>query len=163
VGVAGTEDKVRWLTETLGFDAAFNYKTERDYGAKLAELCPKGVDCYFDNVGGEFTDAVFPRLNPRARVAVCGQISQYNLERPEPGPRLLMHFVVKQLKVEGFLVSQFAERYKEGLNQLGKWLADEKIHYRETVVDGLEHTPAAFLGMLRGDNVGKQVVHVADA
>jgi NADPH-dependent curcumin reductase CurA len=91
------------------------------------------VDCYFDNVGGEITDAVFPLLNPRARVAVCGQISQYNMEKLDQGPRLLWHFVRQQLKVEGFLVFQFADRYKEGLNQLAKWLTEERIRYRETV------------------------------
>jgi hypothetical protein len=163
VGIAGSDDKVRWITEELGFDAGFNYKTVPNYGAKIAELCPNGVDCYFDNVGGEITDAVFPLLNPRARVAVCGQISQYNMEQLDQGPRLLWHFVRQQLKVEGFLVFQFADRYKEGLNQLAKWLTEERIRYRETVVEGLEHTPAAFLAMMRGENIGKQVVHVADA
>jgi NADPH-dependent curcumin reductase CurA len=163
VGIAGSDDKVRWITEELGFDAGFNYKTVPNYGAKIAELCPNGVDCYFDNVGGEITDAVFPLLNPRARVAVCGQISQYNMEKLDQGPRLLWHFVRQQLKVEGFLVFQFADRYKEGLNQLAKWLTEERIRYRETVVEGLEHTPAAFLAMMRGENIGKQVVHVADA
>jgi len=163
VGIAGSEDKVRWLTDELGFDAAFNYKTVPNYGAKIAELCPNGVDCYFDNVGGEITDSVFPHLNPRGRVSVCGQIAQYNAEKPESGPRLLWHFVRLQLKVEGFLVFQFAERYNEGLNQLSKWLAEEKLKYRETVIEGLEHTPAAFLGMMRGENIGKQLVHVADA
>jgi NADPH:quinone reductase len=163
VGIAGTDEKVRWITEELGFDAAFNYKTVPNYGAKIAELCPNGVDCYFDNVGGDITDAVFAQLNPRARVAVCGQISQYNEERPPQGPRLLWYFVRQQLKVEGFLVFQFAERYKEGLNQMAKLLIEEKLRYRETVVEGLEHAPAAFLGMMRGENIGKQVIHVADA
>ena len=162
VGIAGSDEKVGWLTEELGFDAAFNYKTVPNYGAKIAELCPKGVDCYFDNVGGEITDAVFPLLNGRARVAVCGQISLYNLENPGTGPRLLYHFVRQQLKVEGFLVFQFADRYNEGLNQLAKWLEEEKIRYRETVTEGLENAPAAFLAMMRGENIGKQLVHVAD-
>jgi hypothetical protein len=163
VGIAGSDDKVRWLTEELGFDAAFNYKTVPNYGAKLAELCPNGIDCYFDNVGGDITDAVFPLLNMRARVAVCGQISQYNAEKPGTGPRLLWYFVRSQLKVEGFLVFQFADRYKEGLNQLAKWVEEERLRFRETVVEGFENMPTAFLGMLRGDNTGKQVVHVADA
>jgi len=162
VGIAGGAEKVKWITEELGFDAAFDYKATKDYGAKIAELCPNGVDCYFDNVGGDITDAVFPQLNSRARVSVCGQISQYNQERPDQGPRLLWYFVRQQLKVEGFLVFQFADRYKEGRQQVAKWLGEERIQYRETVVEGLEHTPAAFLGMLRGENIGKQVVHVAD-
>ena len=162
VGIAGTDDKVRWIAGELGFDAAFNYKTVPNYGAKIAELCPKGVDCYFDNVGGEITDAVFPLLNTGARVAICGQISQYNLEKPEQGPRLLWHFIRQQLRVEGFLVFQFADRYKQGLEQLGKWVRSGKLRYRETVVDGLEHAPTAFLSMMRGENLGKQLVHVAE-
>ena len=163
VGIAGSDDKVRWITGELGFDAAFNYKTVPNYGAKIAELCPKGVDGYFDNVGGEITDAVFPLLNPRARVAVCGQISQYNLEKPDVGPRLLFHFVRQQLRVEGFLVFQYADRYKEGLTQLAQWVGSGRLRYRETVVEGLERAPTAFLAMMRGENVGKQLVHVADA
>ena len=163
VGIAGTDEKVAWLVDELGFDGAFNYKTVPNYGAKIAELCPNGVDCYFDNVGGEITDAVFPLLNSRGRVAICGQIAQYNQEKPEQGPRLLWHFIRQQLKVEGFLVFQFADRYKEGLNQMATWIAEEKLRYRESVVEGLEHTPAAFIGMMRGENIGKQVVHVADA
>jgi hypothetical protein len=162
VGIAGGEAKVRWIVDGLGFDAAFDYKTVPNFGAKIAELCPRGVDCYFDNVGGEITDAVFPLLNPRARVAVCGQISQYNLERPEQGPRLLWHFIRQQLRVEGFLVFQFAGRYREGLEQMATWLGEGRLRYRETVVEGLEHTPQAFIAMLRGENIGKQVVHVAD-
>ena len=162
VGIAGTDDKVRWIAGELGFDAAFNYKTVPNYGAKIAELCPKGVDCYFDNVGGEITDAVFPLLNTGARVAICGQISQYNLEKPEQGPRLLWHFIRQQLRVEGFLVFQFAERYKQGLEQLAQWVGSGRLRYRETVVEGLEHAPTAFLSMMRGENLGKQLVHVAE-
>ncbi len=162
IGIAGSDEKVDWLTGELGFDGAFNYKNAPNYGAKIGELCPRGVDCYFDNVGGEITDAVFPLLNMRGRVAVCGQISQYNLDQAEQGPRLLWHFIRQQLKVEGFLVFQFAERYKEGLNQLAKWLAEEQIVYRETVIEGLERTPEAFIAMMRGENIGKQVVRVAD-
>ena len=89
VGIAGGDDKVEYLTKELGFDAAFNYKTTTNYVAKLKELCPNGIDCYFDNVGGSISDAVFPLLNLYGRVSICGQISQYNLEKPEPGPRLL--------------------------------------------------------------------------
>jgi NADPH-dependent curcumin reductase CurA len=163
VGIAGRADKVRWITDELGFDAAFDYKAVPNYGAKIAELCPDGVDGYFDNVGGDITDAVFPLLNPRARVAICGQISQYNLDKPELGPRLLWHFISKQLRVEGFLQSQYAERHLEGLEQMAVWLREGKLKYRESVAEGLENTPAAFLGMMRGENIGKQLIHVADA
>ena len=161
VGSAGSDDKVAWLTETLGFDAAFNYKTE-DPAKALTRLCPEGINAYFDNVGGTVSDAVFSRLAEEARVAVCGQISQYNLERPEPGPRLFGQLIAKRARVEGFLVTQFASRYREGLERLARWVRQGRIQYRETVVEGLENTPKAFLDMMRGENTGKQVVHVAD-
>ena len=162
VGIAGSDQKVAWLRDELGFDAAFNYKTAADYAAKLAELCPKGVDVYFDNVGGAITDAVFWHLNTGARIAVCGQIAQYNAAKPETGPRLLGHLIVKQARAEGFLVFQFASRYGEGLKQMAEWLKTGKLKYREQFVDGIENAPQAFIGMLKGENTGKQLVRVAD-
>lgn len=161
VGIAGTDQKVAWLTEELGFDAAFNYKTSENYTKTLAELCPKGIDVYFDNVGGEITDAVFRVMNPHARISVCGQISQYNLEKPEMGPRMLSLFVAKQARLEGFLVFQFADRFAEGLGQMAEWLKDGRLKYREDIVDGLENAPRAFIDMLNGANTGKQLVRVA--
>lgn len=162
VGIAGTEDKIQWLTGELGFDAAFNYKTTSDYRAKLLELCPNGIDVYFDNVGGAITDAVFTLLNPLARVAICGQISQYNLDHPEPGPRLLPLILTRQVKVEGFLVFQFAARYEEALMKLTEWVNTGKLKYREDVAQGIENAPGAFLGMLKGQNTGKQLVKISD-
>src|ERR1700730_15445768 len=161
VGITGSDEKVAWLRDELGFDAAFNYKTTTDYVAKLRELCPNGVDVYFDNVGGATTDAVFRRINTAARIVVSGQIAQYNAEKPETGPRLLAHLVVKQARAEGFLVFQFASRYSEGLKQIAEWLKAGKLKYREQFVDGIENTPRAFIGMLRGENTGKQLVRVA--
>ena len=162
VGIAGTDTKVEWLTRELRFDAAFNYKTSGDYHGTLSELCPRGVDVYFDNVGGAITDAVFRLINPRARIAICGQISQYNLERPEMGPRLLTQILVRTARVEGFLVFQFASRYKEGIEQMARWLGEGKLHYREEFAEGLENAPAAFIGMLSGANMGKQLVKVSE-
>jgi NADPH:quinone reductase len=161
VGIAGRDDKVDWVTNELGFDAAFNYKTEESYYAKLKQLCPKGVDCYFDNVGGPITDAVFPLMNPHGRVSVCGQIALYNLEKLDLGPRLLPIVLTRQLTVQGFLVFQFAERYPEGLRQLSQWLREGKLKYRETVAEGIENAPEAFLSMLRGGNIGKQLVKIS--
>jgi NADPH-dependent curcumin reductase CurA len=160
VGIAGSNEKIRFITGDLGFDAGFNYKETPDYYAKLKELCPNGIDIYFDNVGGAITDAAMRLINTRARIAVCGQISQYNAERPEMGPRWLVQLVVRQAKAEGFLVHQFADRYEEGLRQLSGWLAEKRIQYREDVVEGLEHAPRAFIGMLEGRNIGKQLVKV---
>jgi hypothetical protein len=161
VGIAGSDQKIAWLRDELGFDAAFNYKTTPDYYAKLEELCPNGVDVYFDNVGGTITDAVFRLINIGARIVVCGQIAQYNDEKPETGPRLLWHLIVKQARAEGFLVFQFAPRYAEGLKQMAAWLKAGKLKYREQFVDGIENAPRAFIGMLHGENTGKQLVRVA--
>jgi NADPH-dependent curcumin reductase CurA len=162
IGIAGSDEKVRFLMEELGFDGAFNYRETADYGAKLKELCPNGVDVYFDNVGGAITDAVMRRIATHARVAVCGQISQYNAVGPETGPRWLSQLVVKQAKVEGFLVSQFAARFDGGLQQLSTWLKEKRLRYREDVVDGLENAPQAFIRMLEGKNIGKQLLKVAE-
>ncbi len=161
IGIAGSDEKVDYLTKDMGFDSAFNYKTVPDYAAKLRELAPNGIDVYFDNVGGPITDAAVLRLNQRARVAICGQISQCNSEKPEMGPRWLGQLIAKQAKVEGFLVRQFADRFEEGYRQLGNWLRDRKIHYRESVIDGIENAPKAFIGMLEGRNIGKQLVKIA--
>jgi len=162
VGIAGTDDKVEWLTKELGFDGAFNYKTTPDYSAKLKELCPQGIDCYFDNVGGAVTDAVFPLMNVFGRVSICGLISQYNLEKQEPGPRLLGFVLVKQLKVEGFIVSRFQSRWAEGIGQMAMWLREGKLKYREEIVEGFENTSRAFIGLLQGDNTGKMLVKARD-
>lgn len=160
VGIAGTDDKVAWMTKDLGFDAAFNYKTVSDYSAKLKELCPNGIDCYFDNVGGAITDAVFPLMNVYGRISICGQISQYNVDKPEPGPRLLSLVLVKQLKVEGFIVFRWQNRYQEGIAQMAQWLGQGKLKHREEIVEGFENTVKAFIGMLKGDNTGKMLVKV---
>ena len=162
VGIAGGADKIRWITGDLGFDAALNYKTETQYFEKLKELCPAGIDCYFDNVGGAITDAVFQLMNPNGRVAICGQIALYNLEKPDSGARLLPLVLVRTLTVKGFLVFQYAGRYTEALPQLAQWLRDGRLKYRETVAEGIENAPSAFLGMLRGENIGKQLVRISN-
>jgi hypothetical protein len=161
VGIAGTDEKVRYVVEELGFDSAFNYKSARNYRAKLKTLCPQGIDVYFDNVGGAITDAVITLINVRARLVICGQISQYNLERPEMGPRWLWALIVKQARAEGFLVFQFTDRFEEGIRQMAQWLKEGKLKYRENIVVGLENAPRAFIGMLQGENIGKQLVKVA--
>ena len=163
IGVAGTDEKIRYVVDDLGFDAAFNYKTISDYRAKLEELCPKGIDVYFDNVGGALTDAVFTLINVNARVSVCGQISQYNLEKPELGPRFLFQLVRNRAKVEGFLVFQFEERFEEGRKQMAEWVRAGKIKYREEFAEGIQEAPKAFIGMLNGANIGKQLLKISDS
>jgi leukotriene B4 12-hydroxydehydrogenase/15-oxo-prostaglandin 13-reductase len=160
IGIAGADSKIGWLTNELGFDGAFNYKTTPDYSAKLKELCPNGIDCYFDNVGGTITDAVFGLMNVFGRISICGQISQYNLDKPEPGPRLLAQVLVRQLKVEGFIVVRFQNRWAEGITQMAQWLREGKLKYREDVVEGFQNTARAFIGMLQGENTGKMLVKV---
>ena len=162
VGVAGSDSKVAFLVNELGFDGAFNYKATTDYFGQLQKLCPAGIDVYFDNVGGTISDAVLRLINVKARISVCGQISQYNLERPELGPRWFGQLIVKRAKAQGFLVSDYAERFSEGLREMGQWLMQGKLKYREDVTQGLENAPLAFIGMLRGKNLGKQLVQVSE-
>ena len=162
IGIAGSNEKIRYITKELGFDGGCNYRDSGDCGAMLKELCPNGIDIYFDNVGGEITDAVIRQINTRARIAVCGQISQYNSEKPEMGPRWLGQLVMKQAKAEGFLVYQFADRYDDAYRQLGDWMRDRRIKYREDIVEGIENAPAAFIGMLQGNNIGKRLVKLAE-
>ena len=160
VGVAGGDDKIAWLTGELGFDAALNYKTTQDYVARLKELCPKGIDCYFDNVGGAVTDAILPLLNVRARISICGQISQYNAAKPEPGVRPYVFLLTKQARAEGFIITQFADRFSEGVAQMARWLTEGRLKYRETVIEGFENMPRALIGVLSGDNTGKMIVAI---
>ena len=162
VGFAGSDEKVAYLEDDLGFDAAINYKATDDYRAALDEAAPDGVDAYFDNVGGPITDAVFTKLNVDARVAVCGQISLYNATERPTGPRKLPGLISTRARIEGFLVQDFSPRFGEATKQLGQWVASGAIDYRETVTDGLENAPEAFLGLFEGENIGKQLVKVSD-
>lgn len=161
VGFAGSDRKTAWLTEDLGFDAAINYETADDYRAALDDAAPEGVDVYFDNVGGPITDAVFTRLNLDARVAVCGQIAHYNDEETPTGPRKLPQLIAPRARVQGLLVGDYATRFGEATEQLAQWVASGDIQHRETVVEGLERAPDAFLGLFEGTNIGKQVVRVS--
>jgi NADPH-dependent curcumin reductase CurA len=161
VGFAGTDEKVAWLTDDLGFDAGINYTAVDDYRAALDDVAPGGVDVYFDNVGGPITDAVFTRLNLDARVAVCGQIAHYNDETVPTGPRKLPQIITPRARVEGLLVSDFGTRFEHATDQLATWVSAGDLTHRETIVDGLENAPDAFLGLFSGDNIGKQVVAVS--
>jgi len=160
VGIAGGKEKVGILTKELGFDAAIDYK-QSDYIENLKNACPKGVDVYFDNVGGSITDAVIKLINKKARLVVCGQISMYNLEKPDVGPRPWWILLTKSAKAQGFIVDAYEERFPEGINQLAQWIKAGKIKYKENIIEGLENTPKAFLGLFRGENIGKQLVKVS--
>ncbi|WP_049928631.1 NADP-dependent oxidoreductase [Halopiger goleimassiliensis] len=162
VGTAGSEAKVDWLTDDLGFDAAINYKATDDLSSAIDEACPDGVDCYFDNVGGPITDAVWPRLNVDARVAVCGQIALYNATEVPTGPRKLAKLIESRATVEGFLVSDYQQRWGQALERLSTFVQNGDVKYRENVVEGFENAPDAFLGLFEGENIGKQLVKVAE-
>jgi NADPH-dependent curcumin reductase CurA len=160
VGIAGGPEKVDDLASLYGYHVGIDYKGQ-DVAEALKAACPDGVDVYFDNVGGDVSAAVYRRLALHARIVVCGQISQYNLERPEPtfAPGLLIVF---RARMEGFLVSDYSHRFGKAYARLARWVADGTLRYREDVTDGLENAPRAFIGMLRGENRGKALVKVAD-
>jgi NADPH-dependent curcumin reductase CurA len=158
VGVAGANEKIEWI-ESIGFDEGINYE-EEDVPSRLRGACPDGVDVYFDNVGGPITDAVWPLLNVRARVAVCGQISQYNATEVPTGPRKLGKLIESRARVEGLLVRDYEDRWGEALERLSTWVAAGDLDYRENVVEGLENAPDAFLGLFEGTKIGKQLVKV---
>jgi len=162
VGISGSDEKNDYLRDELGVDATINYKSGGDIHAAMKEACPDGVDVYFDNVGGEISDAVMMRLKHGARIIICGQISLYCLEKPDVGPRMQVFLLVSSAMMKGFIITDYASRFAEGVMQLGGLLAQGKLKYAEQIVEGFENTPQAFLGLFTGDNLGKQLVKVAD-
>ena len=161
VAIAGSDEKNKYLTGEIGVDTAVNYKTSSNLRHALADACPEGVDVYFDNVGGEISDAVMTLINHGARICICGQISLYNLERPDVGPRPQLPLLVKSALMQGFIVSDYAARFPEAVGRLGRWLAEGKLKHAENIVEGFENAPRAFLGLFAGENTGKQLVRVA--
>lgn len=162
VGIAGSNEKIRYLLDELGLDAAINYKTTPHLKKALAEACPNGVDIYFDNVGGEISDAVMSLLNHGARIPLCGQISLYNLEKADMGPRIQPQLLITSALMKGFIVTDFADRFEEGTRQLALWVKTGQLKYTEHIVEGFENTVKAFLGLFTGENLGKQLVKVAE-
>jgi NADPH-dependent curcumin reductase CurA len=158
IGIAGSDEKLQWLQADLGFDGVINYKTTPDIAAAIANLCPDGVDIYFDNVGGAISDAVIGKMNNYGRVVVCGSIASYNDTSAATGPRLLPLVVYKQLLIQGFLITDYKTRFAEGIAQLQQWLAAGKLQYAETIMNGFDKLPEAFIGLFNGDNQGKMIV-----
>ena len=158
VGIAGGAKKCAFAKDELGFDACVDYKAAGDLDAALRAACPNGIDVYFDNVGGEISDAVLRNINFFGRVALCGSISQYNATTPPMGPRLLGTFVGKRVRAQGFIVTDFASRHEAAMRQMGEWIRNGRLKYREDVVQGIDKAPRAFIGMLRGENFGKMLV-----
>lgn len=157
VGIAGGAEKCRYLTEELGFDAAIDYKHE-DVAEGLRRTCPKGVDVYFDNVGGEILDAVLARLALKARVIICGAISQYNNLQAPQGPRNYLSLLVNRARMEGFVVMDHAARFPDALRELGGWLASGQLKSREDIVEGLDTFPQTLLRLFSGENFGKLIL-----
>ncbi len=160
VGIAGGDAKCRHVESDLGFNACTDYKAPDLEGA-LRAVCPKGVDVYFENVGGPIFDTVLKVLNPFSRIALCGQVSQYNDEEPY-GVRNLRSLLVNRVKLQGFIVSDHMALWPRALAELGRWFSAGQLQYRETITDGLDNAPRAFIALLRGDKLGKQIVRLGD-
>ena len=164
IGIAGTDDKIDYLVNELGIDEGINYKTTDDIQEDLAELCHDSVDVYFDNVGGEISDAVMNEMNTHGRIVQCGRIALINAEggdRPT-GPRHEGLYIKKRLRREGFVVDDHEELYPEAESKLEEWYTNDRLQHRETIVEGLENTPDAFVGLFEGDDLGKTLVEVSE-
>jgi NADPH-dependent curcumin reductase len=157
VGIAGSDEKCKWIVDELGFDAAINYKTE-NISQGLKRTCPKGIDIYFDNVGGEILDAVLAMINLRARISICGMISQYNATSPVPGPYNLINLLVRRAKMQGFIVIDYLPRAQEAIPELIKWHMEGKLKYRVDIVEGLKEAPQAVNKLFDGSNQGKLII-----
>jgi NADPH-dependent curcumin reductase CurA len=166
IGIAGGAEKCRWVVDELGFDACIDHHSA-DFSQQLATACPKGIDVYFENVGGKVFDAVLPLLNPAARIPVCGLIAHYNDTALPAGPDrlglLTRTLLIKRIKMQGFIIfDDYGHRYGEFSRQMSTWLSEGKIIFREDIVDGLENAPQAFIGLLEGKNFGKLIIRVAN-
>jgi len=160
IGIAGSDEKVKFLKDELGFDGAINYKQNADMTTAIAELCHGGVDIYFDNVGGEISDAVLANISKGARIIICGQISSYNDIRASVGPRPQSALLRRSALMQGFIVGNYVSRFPEGVMQLEKWLRTGKLNFRETTMNGFERLPEAFLHLFEGGNTGKMLVEI---
>jgi hypothetical protein len=161
VGIAGTDEKCKWLRDELGFDVAVNYK-DADYKKQLKTACPKGVDIYFENVGGEILETALSLMNTFGRVVVCGLISQYNATAPVPGPSNFAAVISKRLKIQGFLATDHASKIKEMVTNFTQWHISGKLKYRVEIVRGLESAPTAINKLFDGSNTGKLMIEVSD-
>jgi NADPH-dependent curcumin reductase CurA len=161
VGLTGSDEKCAWLIDELGYDTAVNYKTA-DLRVALKEACPKGVDVFFDNVGGEILNTVLTRLNRKGRVVVCGAISQINATELPPGPSNYLQLLAKSARMEGFTTLDFARRYDEARADLAQWIREGKLHYRDEIVEGIDQAPSHLLRLFSGEHRGKLMVKLAD-
>lgn len=161
LGIAGSEEKCDYIVNDLDFNAAINHRKD-DIDSALTEHCKDGIDVYFDNVGGSILDTVMNHVRDGARIVICGMISEYNLSNPEVAVRPTRALLNHSARMEGFVVSDFAELMDESLAQMAKWVSSGQLKYREDIITGIENTPSAFIGLLRGDNFGKRIIQVRD-
>jgi hypothetical protein len=161
VGIAGSDIKIKYIVDELGFDAAVNYKTAADLRKSLNDACPNGIDIYFDNVGGTISDATLSLINKYARIPLCGQISLYNETQIPLGPRIQPILLTNCALMKGFLVHNYEDRFDQGIRHLADWLQNKKLKYAENIVEGLENAPKAFIALFAGENIGKQIVKVS--
>ena len=161
IGIAGGPAKCRWVVEELGAEAAIDYKSE-NVAARLAELCPDGIGAYFDNVGGRILEAAIGNMKRKGRIALCGMISEYNAETPPPGPSNLFEMVTRSITMEGFLAYNFLDRFAEGRGALEGWFVSGQLRGFEDVQEGFDNIPKTFMRIFAGDNIGKQVLKIAD-
>lgn len=160
VGIAGSVEKAALLKAEFGFDEAINYKTSKDMQKDIAKACPNGVDVYYDNVGGEISDAVIANLNFHARIPLCGQIALYNTTETPVGPRIQPMLLTRSVLMQGFIVGNFSADFPEGMTHLSQWVKEGKLKFTETVENGFDHLPTALIGLFKGENTGKMVVKV---
>lgn len=160
IGIAGSDEKVALLQSEFGFDYGINYKTTKNMKAALKEAAPKGIDIYFDNVGGPISDAVLFSINKFARMVICGAISVYNMTEIPRGISVQPFLIKNSALMQGFIVSNYTDKFPQATKQLATWLAKGKLTYRETIVEGFENTPQAFLDMMAGNKTGKMVIKV---
>ena len=161
IGIAGSAEKCRWLIDSCGFDAAIDYKRE-DVGAALSALAPKGIDVYYDNVGGEILDLALARLANFARIVLCGGISRSLQTGPIPGPANYFNLVFRRATMRGFIVLDYAPRYAEAAAALSQWVSEGRIKYAEHLIEGFDNLPEALAGIFRGENIGKQIVKISE-
>ena len=160
VGSAGSDEKIAWLKAEAGIDDAFNYKTAGDLVKTVGRLIPDGIDVYYENVGGRHLEAALEHMNTHGRIVMCGMIDQYKATHPPVGPTNLRYVISKQLRIQGFIVRDYMDRMPQFYADMGKWIAEGRIKWKETVMEGIEKAPAAFIGLFEGKNVGKMVVRL---
>ena len=160
IGSAGSEEKVKWLVDQEGIDYAFNYKKMDDISGELVKVYPNKIDLYYDNVGGKHLEAALDNMKTFGRIILCGMISQYNAYTPVPGPSNLFLAITNRLRLQGFIVRDHYDLLKEFHNAITKWVGEGRIKWKETVSEGIENAPKAFLGLFKGENFGKMLVKI---